>query len=212
MGQFLPRDFYARDTVEVAQALLGQRLVRVTPEGEITGLIVEVEAYLPVDPASHAHRGPSRRNAAMFGPPGHAYVYTIHTRFCLNAVTEPENQGAAVLIRAVEPERGRDLMAARRGMHEERQLARGPGRLCEAFGLDLQWNHWDLTQGDQVWLERGPKLPSWRLGISPRIGIRQAADWPLRFFVLGHSFVSGLRRTHQGAPPLRWTSPNGPGR
>ncbi|MBM4001304.1 MAG: DNA-3-methyladenine glycosylase [Planctomycetes bacterium] len=208
MRRMLPRSFFARDTATVAASLLGKRLVRAAPEGTVSGLIVEVEAYLPrADPASHAHRGRTRRNDAMFGPPGRAYVYTIHTRHCVNVVTESEGVGAAVLIRAVEPERGLDVMAERRGAGVVRDLARGPGRLCDAFAITMMWNRWDLTQGEGLWIERGPRLPAWSMGVSPRIGIRKAAEAPLRFFVLGHAMVSGRRGCHADVPKHRWLTP-----
>src|SRR5687767_11787844 len=107
----LPRDFFARDPVTVARELLGKILVRESEEGLVSGRIVESEAYLSSrDPACHAHRGPNRKNATMFGPAGHAYVYMIHARWCLNAVTEDAGCGSAVLIRAVEPLQGLELM------------------------------------------------------------------------------------------------------
>lgn len=198
----LPRAFYDRSVIEVARDLLGNRLVRQWNGDTITGLIVEVEAYLAKgDPASHSYRGPTRRNASMFGPAGHAYVYTIHTRHCLNVVCEPVGCGAAVLIRAVEPEHGGAWMARHRRCQQPLKWARGPGRLCEAFALDLSWDGWDLTLGEGLWLEPGPGVEPFDIVASPRIGIRLGADLPLRFFVRGHRFVSGPRHFH-GVPRL----------
>ncbi len=174
----LSRAFYDRDVVQVARELLGAYLVRVTAEGTTAGRIVEVEAYLPQnDPANHASRGQTRRNASMFGPPGHAYVYAIHSRWCLNAVTEPEGTASAVLIRAVEPLAGLELMRRRRSVRSAsrsrvdrrkrrgpsesdpalspaqlRNLARGPARLCEAFAIDRTLDGWDLTRGETLWI------------------------------------------------------------
>src|SRR6185312_8955522 len=133
----LGREFYERDPALVARDLVGKRLLRETSAGICGGRIVEVEAYLSRrDPACHASRGPTRRNAAMFGPPGHAYVYMIHSRWCLNAVTEPEGMPSAVLIRAIEPLEGLELMHQRRRTEIVRDLARGPARLCEALAID----------------------------------------------------------------------------
>lgn len=173
----LPRSFFARDPVAVARDLLGLRLVRRTREGITSGRIVEVEAYLARgDPACHAHRGPTRRNASMFGPPGHAYVYAIHSRWCLNVVTESEGTGSAVLLRAIEPCRGRPLMARRRGLGDPRLLASGPARLCEALGVDRDLDGWDLTLGRRLWLERegGQGEHSGEQGDSP--GLRRRTD------------------------------------
>ncbi len=196
-AHILKRAFYDRPVTIVAPELLGKRLVRNWNGQRVSGLIVEVEAYLAKDdPASHSYRGPTRRNRSMFGPPGHAYVYTIHTRYCLNVVCESPGQGAAVLIRAVEPDEGTHLMAQWREGHPPLDWARGPGRLCQAFGLDLAWDGWDLTRGQGLWIEHGPALPTWKIGTSPRIGIRLAQDLPLRFFVQGHRYVSGPRRCH----------------
>jgi DNA-3-methyladenine glycosylase len=123
----MPQSFYDRDVVQVARDLLGMLLVRQTDEGTTIGRLVETEAYLAQgDTANHAHRGMTRRNATMFGPPGHAYVYAIHARFCLNAVTEPEDVASAVLLRAVEPLAGVDLMRARRRLEAVRKGVRPP--------------------------------------------------------------------------------------
>ena len=140
----LPRSFYNRDVILVARELLGKRLVRRTREGVASGRIVEVEAYLADgDSACHASRGMTRRNAAMFGPPGHAYVYSIHARFCLNVVTDLADVPSAVLIRAVEPLEGVAFMQRRRGKEKLRDLTCGPARLCEAFDVDRKLDRWD---------------------------------------------------------------------
>jgi DNA-3-methyladenine glycosylase len=205
----LPRAFYDRDPAEVACALLGKLLLREADEGLCGGRIVEVEAYLSRnDPACHASRGMTQRNAAMFGPPGRAYVYMIHSRWCLNAVTEPEGVPSAVLIRAIEPWWGLEAMQRRRGTDVLRDLARGPARLCEALAIDRQFNHWDLTCGQGLWIAEGPTtdLP-WKIGRSGRIGIRMAQRRLLRFFWEGNPFVSGRFRLGRGASHSRTQSP-----
>ena len=191
----LPRRFYDRDVVEVARDLLGTILVSDSPAGRCTGRIVETEAYLASDdPASHSHRGPNRKNATMFREPGLLYVYTIHARFCMNVVTEPHGTASAVLLRAVEPLEGQQLMQSRRGIDKLLDLARGPARLCQAFQVDRQLDGWDLTLGERIWIERpagAANLPA--IAVSPRIGVTSAHDLPLRFFYPDNPFVSGPR-------------------
>ena len=185
----LPREFYLQPTVEAARALLGKVLVHRTNAGVIAGRIVEAEAYLRDDPACHASRGMSRRNAAMFGEPGHAYVYfTYGMHFCFNAVTAPEGVGEAVLIRAAEPLEGIEVMKANRRNGEVTQLASGPGKLCQAFGLDRQHNGLDLTSGELIIADDGC-VPQ-EIVTSTRIGIRVAADKPWRFYIAGNPHVS----------------------
>ncbi len=176
----LPRSFYARDVVMVAKDLLGKHLVRDTAEGKTVGRIVEVEAYLRKgDPASHCHRGRTRRNASMFGPPGHAYVYSIHSRFCFNAVAEHAGVPGGVLIRAVEPLQGMDLMGRRRGT--DIQLTRGPARLCEAFAVTRELDGWDLTRGEGLWVAKSPGREAVLVVSTRRIGVTAAAHRRLRF-------------------------------
>lgn len=192
----LPRRFYNRDVTTVTRALLGRHLIHESPQGTTVGRIVEVEAYLSEgDPSCHGARGKTRRNEALFGPPGRAYVYAIHSRWCLNAVAEPENIACAALIRAVEPLEGIDLMRARRERESLLDLARGPGRLCQAFGIDKAQNHWDLTLGEKLWIAATPRplARSEVVGISPRIGVTSAHELPLRFFIAGSRWVSGKR-------------------
>ena len=189
----LPRRFFARDTVDVARDLLGCTLWAASGATVCAGRIVEVEAYLDErDPASHAGRGPTPRSAIMFGPPGVAYVYLIYGRHhCLNAVTEQDGRAGAVLIRALEPLVGRGAMRDRagRGGRAPTSLCAGPGRLCRALGIDLRWNGLPLTgkarngpnnsSSGRVWIAAG--RPPIRISRGPRIGIRRAADRPLRF-------------------------------
>jgi DNA-3-methyladenine glycosylase len=178
---------------------VGKRLIRETPAGLCGGRIVETEAYLSVrDPACHASRGKTRRNASMFGPPGHAYVYMIHSRWCLNAVTEPAGVPSAILIRAIEPLDGIELMQQRRRTEILRDLTRGPARLCEALAIDRTYDGWDLTVGRELWIADDPEHAETPLRIarSGRIGISSAQRRLLRFFLAGNRFVSG--RTARG--------------
>ncbi len=200
----LPREFYQRDTVDVARELLGKRLVRRSLEGMTTGRIVEVEAYLPInDPACHAARGRTRSNEAMFGPPGRAYVYPIHSRYCFNVVTQGKGTPTAVLIRAIEPLAGIELMRRRRGRQDRSELARGPGRLCQAFAIDRQLDHWDLVRGERLWIDDELSgSTTLDVGQSKRIGVTSAHDLPLRFFETNSPWVSGPRRLQSG-PPTR---------
>jgi len=189
----LPRDFYDRDPVAVARELLGMLLVRINSEGRSAGIIVETEAYLARnDPANHAYRGQTRRNASMFGPPGHAYIYTIHTRWCLNAVTEPAGVPSAVLIRAIEPVEGVKLMRERRDGAELREVARGPWRLCQALAIDRALDGHDLTLGRGLWIARpnSPTPTPASIVSTTRVGISSATDLPLRFYLADNPFVS----------------------
>ncbi len=192
----LPLAFYARPTLEVARALIGKTLSRRTAEGVTAGVIVETEAYVAaIDPAAHGYRGKTPRNAVMFGPPGRAYVYfTYGMHHCLNIVTEGEGVAAAVLLRALEPTAGIALMRSRRGERiADRDLARGPGRLCAALALTLADNGLDLC-GDALWLEDTPDFPpNAPIAATPRIGIAQAADWPWRFVLADSPWVSGRK-------------------
>ena len=160
----------------------------------LVGRIVETEAYFPDDPASHAFRGPTQRNRAMFGPPLHAYVYFIYgTNWCLNVTAEADGVGAAALVRALEPVRGVETMRELRGRAEikDRDLARGPGNLCKAFGIGPEFDGADLRSDDRLWIaDDGVVLP---VGVSTRIGITRAAHEPLRFYARGNPSVSGAR-------------------
>jgi DNA-3-methyladenine glycosylase len=179
----LPRRFCARPALEVAPALLGHVLARRLPNGPtLRARIVETEAYEPEDPASHAFRGPTARNAVMFGPPGHLYVYFVYgMHFCMNVVTAAHGHGSAVLLRAGEPLESLDAMARLRGRAEPRELCRGPARWAQAFGVDRSLDGADLVDGEEIWLERGAGLRPEAVERTPRIGIRRAADLPWRF-------------------------------
>lgn len=185
----LPVEFYARETTQVARDLLGCWLVHETPAGLCAGIIVETEAYGPEDRANHAYRGQTKRNAVMFGRPGLAYVYRIYgVHWCLNAVTVAEGVGEAVLIRAIEPRAGPDLMRARRGQNDVRRLCAGPACLCQAMEIEGQHNGADLTQGPLRILPRTTPEPE--IVATPRIGVKHAADRLWRFAVVDSAYVS----------------------
>lgn len=185
----LPPEFYLQPTLEVARDLLGHILIHETDEGITAGVIVETEAYLVGDPANHASRGKTARNAAMFGPPGIAYVYQVHTHHCLNAVTAPEGVGEAVLIRAIEPIVGLHLMRQRRRVEDERLLTSGPGKLTQALHITLAQNFSPLYEG-RLRIVKGEPVPSASVVQTGRVGIRHWADKPWRFYVRGNPFVS----------------------
>ncbi|MDP9018600.1 MAG: DNA-3-methyladenine glycosylase [Candidatus Eremiobacteraeota bacterium] len=189
----LARDALPSTTVALAKALIGRILVRDTAGGRTAGRIVETEAYLTNDAASHAFRGETKRNASMFLPPFHAYVYQIYgTYFCLNISTEAQGRGEAVLLRALEPLNGLPLMMRRRGSEKLSDLCRGPGRLCAAMDVDTGLDGLDLFENSELWLADSAGPPP-RLGTSTRIGITKAPDEPLRFYEVGSRFVSGPR-------------------
>ena len=184
--QRLPRRFFAADSRELAPVLLNKVLVC----GERSGRIVEVEAYAgEVDPASHAFRGWTARNATMFGPPGHLYVYfTYGMHYCANVVCGPDGEASAVLLRGLTPLTGLEAMRAARGpaARRDRDLCNGPGKLCQALGLDRAFDGADLVTGDRgvelVDDDTGPPVVP---GVSGRVGISVAADVPWRFYVPG---------------------------
>ena len=186
----LVRPFYARETSLVARDLIGKILFRESPDGVTSGRIVEAEAYTgESDPASHAFRGPTRRNGVMFGPPGYLYVYLSYgMHVCCNVVTESEGIAGAVLLRAVEPLEGVEHMLARRGPRPIRQLANGPGKLCQALGITLIDYGADLTTSSVGVADDGRAAPD--VAVGGRVGISAAADLPRRYFVPGSPFVS----------------------
>ncbi len=191
----LPPGFYARDTVVVAKALLGQLLVSVVGGRRCLARIVETEAYVgPHDPACHAagwRRTP--RNEVLYGPPGLAYVYfTYGMHWCVNVVTEPEGYPAAVLLRAAEPLEGLATMRRRRGRVPDLALAAGPARLTQALGIDRRLNGHRLASRP-LWIAAGEAAPARQVVAGPRVGIRVAADWKLRFYVRDNPFVSRPR-------------------
>ncbi len=190
----VPRRFYSRDTLIVAPELLGKLLVRRVSSGLLVGRIVETEAYRGVDdPASHSYRGKTPRNAVMFGPPGIAYVYfTYGNHYCLNAVTEEEGTPAAVLIRAVEPLEGVNVMKRNRRVEKLTELGSGPGKLTKALQITREQNGCDLTDKASNLKICEPSEPSrvFETVHTTRIGIRLAQDRPWRFYVKGNPHVS----------------------
>jgi DNA-3-methyladenine glycosylase len=177
----------------VARQLLGKHLVRKHEQGITVGRVVETEAYIgPNDKACHASRGCTPRTQIMFGDAGYAYVYLIYGfHHMLNIVTEAPNLPAAVLIRAVEPVKGMDLMAARRGTQERRNLASGPGKLCQAFAIDRSLNGKDLCGRELYLIDPGDPPPNF--STTPRIGVDYAGEWthkPWRFIIPDNKFVS----------------------
>lgn len=209
----LERAFFARPVLAVAPDLLGCRLVRVLRDGaRLEGRIVEVEAYLGdgSDAGSHSHRGETRRNRSMFGPPGHFYVYLSHgLHFCANLVCEPAGTGAAVLLRAVEPLAGEARMRALRGGRNERELANGPGKLAQAFAITLADDGASALRGS-LRIEARSDLRAPAIETSARIGLGKGVDLPYRFFVRGSAWLSRpAGRALPAAPIIRasWRNP-----
>ena len=180
----LRRDFFDRSVHEVAPELIGASLL----VGDVGGIIVEVEAYHHTDPAAHSYRGRTERNAVMFGPPGHAYVYRSYgIHWCLNFVCEQEGSASAVLIRALAPTAGLAKMRRRRRLTEERALCSGPGKLCEALCVTRAHNGLPL---DRAPFELRARKGSPEIVVGPRIGITKAVEQPWRYGMKGSTFVS----------------------
>jgi DNA-3-methyladenine glycosylase len=238
-GRVLPRAFYRRPTLDVARDLIGKVLVHRTAEGRSAGVIVEVEAYIGEDdPACHAAPGPTARNAPMYGPPGHAYVYFNYgVHYLVNVVTEPSGVPAAVLVRALEPVEGLDLMRRRRGTRRDgtqvsdHDVCRGPGNLTKAMGIGPGQNRADLTRAARagrggaggsgadaeqsaLWIEdRGYRVSA--ISWSRRIGIQVGVEHEWRCYAEGHPCVSGATAAASAARrtscrPRRGTRSSGP--
>jgi DNA-3-methyladenine glycosylase len=203
-GRLPARAHFEAPPERVAPWLLGKILAHKSGAGLLAGRIVEVEAYLgphndPPDPAAHSHRGPTPRNAVLFGPAAHAYVYAIYGRyFCMNVTCEPEGRAGCVLLRALEPVAGAGIMAVNRGLADgakDRQLTAGPGRLCQAMGLTRErHNGLDLLDPASPLQIRDDGYIAAQVLVTARIGIRHAVDWPLRFALPGSACVSGPKR------------------
>ena len=190
--------------MQVARELLGMSLLRKTQGKWIGGQIVETEAYLSKgDAASHSARGKTAGNTSMFGPPGTLYVYPIHAKYCLNAVTQPSGIGSAVLIRAIEPIWGLPTMQRQRGTDELGRLTRGPAMLCQALGIDRSLDLSDLVRSSSVGIFQSGKTAR-RVCRTTRIGVTKAKERKLRFFIDGNWYVSGRRQDHRTRP----TRPN----
>jgi DNA-3-methyladenine glycosylase len=200
----LPRKFFDRDAITIGRELLGKLLIRRDGRKLLAGRIVEDEAYLgPLDPAAHAFNGPTARNAVLFGPPGHAYVYFIYgNHYCTNVSCTPKGNGGGVLLRAMEPVLSVHAMAEARGLllpvepriSQLRLISSGPGRMSEALGITRERdNGKDLTYTrSDLWLADDGYRPD-RVATTKRIGIKKAIDEPLRFVIAGNPFVSGPR-------------------
>ena len=197
----LPRSFYLRGAVEVARGLLGKLLIHALPEGLTAGVVVETEAYAgPTDAACHAFgipaARPGHRTEVMFRAGGYAYVYLIYGMYhCFNVVAGPKGFPEAVLIRALEPRFGFELMRERRGMDDARKLCGGPGRLCRALRIAREQNGMDLT-GGTLFLAEGEPIPDTRVAATPRINVDysgEAAGYPYRFAVKDSPFLSTRR-------------------
>ena len=208
--QRLPLDFYQQhDTLTLSQLLLGCELVHESAKGTTAGIIVETEGYLTGDPACHAYRRQTTRNAAMFGPAGTLYVYQIYNHYnCINVVMGPEGVGEAVLIRALEPTEGLDLMSLRRNeafktgferyrsntidsttADGQRNLANGPGKLTIALGISRERDNFSSLVTSSIYI-RGPVLHDFDMVTTTRIGITLGVDLPYRYYVKGNKFVS----------------------
>jgi DNA-3-methyladenine glycosylase len=214
-GKLLKRTFFEGPPEQVSPRLLGKVFAHRTRAGWLAGRIVEVEAYLgphndPPDPAAHTYRGPTPRNQVIFGPPGHAYVYSIYGRYyCMNISCEPEGQAGCILLRALEPVLGLKQMARNRSLAADAkpsQLTSGPSRLCQALGLTrLRHNGLDLLDPDSPLQVLDDGFEGGELLITKRIGIRHAVDLPLRFSLKGHTCVSGPKSlTGQVIGRIRW--------
>ncbi|MFQ5593195.1 MAG: DNA-3-methyladenine glycosylase [Anaerolineae bacterium] len=203
MSERIERAFCARATIEVARELLGCRLVRVLDGQHLSGIITETEAYVGEDDqASHASVGRTARNAVMYGPPGYAYVYLIYgIHHCLNVVTEREGFPAAVLIRALQPEEGIEIMRRHRPGRPDPELTNGPGKLCQALHIDRTLNGTDLVAGETLFIERSSPVEKTQIVATPRIGVRgdeAAINAPWRFEVTGYGMRDagcGMRDT-----------------
>lgn len=192
LGAPLSHAFYDRPTETVSRELLGAVLECETSDGLTRGVIVETEAYLgPDDPACHAVAGLTSRTEHLFGPPGTSYVYLIYGMYwCFNAVTRERGHGSAVLVRAVSPTDGLELMRRRRPRAKrDRDLTNGPGKLCLAMGIVGEMSGCSLRTGPVV-IRRGTDVPDDDVVVTPRIGITRAAEWPLRYHVRGDPYVS----------------------
>jgi DNA-3-methyladenine glycosylase len=201
----LERQFFARSVHDVAPELIGVTLL---VDG-VGGAIVEVEAYDHEDPAAHGYRGRTERNASMFGPPGHAYVYRSYgIHWCLNFVCEQEGSASAVLIRALEPTHGLDEMRARRRLDDQRLLCAGPGRLCQALGVTREHDGLPL---DRPPFELVARVAEPELAVGPRVGITKAAEQPWRYGLAGSRFLSRGISVERAAPGQRQSGREAPG-
>jgi DNA-3-methyladenine glycosylase len=200
--QPLAQSFYRPSAAKVAPALLGHFLIRRTPQGICGAAIVETEAYLRDDPACHGYARQTPRNRTMYGPPGRAYVYFIYgNHYCFNTVCQRTGIAEAVLVRAIEPLFGLEIMREQRPVSKEFDLTNGPAKFCEAMQIDRQHDGIDICDSDSpLFVARNPSLRQFLHDRAPlitttRIGISKAADLPLRFYLAGSTFISRRART-----------------
>jgi DNA-3-methyladenine glycosylase len=188
----LSKRFYTHDTVTVARNLLGKFLWRNTENGLMAGKIVETEAYLSEnDPACHASLKKTKRNEKMFEAGGISYVYLIYGfYYCFNVVSGPADKGEAVLIRALEPVEGMDIMNNYRPVKKLKDLTNGPGKLCTALNITIKENGIDLIESNDLFITKGINVPTADIFVTTRIGLTKAADLPLRFYIKGNEFIS----------------------
>lgn len=185
----LPKEFYSQKVEELANKLLGCELVHKTKDGITAGIIVETESYHQTDEASHSYKGRSPRTEAMFGPGGHAYIYfTYGMHWCFNVTAEAAGIGAGVLIRALEPTQGLELMAKRRNMTKVRNFCNGPAKLTQAMGI-TKGDYGKSLYKSNLYIT-APKIEDFEIGLGPRIGISRAIDKPWRFWIKDNKFVS----------------------
>lgn len=186
----ITKSFFKKNTLEIARALLNCYIVNNAKEGETMGKIVETEAYLSNDPASHSFNGKTKRNSTMFGQPGKAYVYfTYGMHHCFNVVTREEGVGEAVLIRALEPISGIELMKKRRKTNNIKNLCSGPAKLVQAMGIEKKHNGLDIIEG-KLRICMGKPIEDNNIIQTKRIGISKGADLPYRFYIKDNAFVS----------------------
>ncbi len=190
--RILPRGFYSRPALQVAQDLLGKYLVRHIDSDELIGRIVEVEAYGGTDdPASHAYKGRTPRNRVMFGKPGVAYVYfTYGNHYCLNIVSDAEGVPAAVLMRALEPIAGIEIMKTNRGVGRILDLTNGPGKLTKALKIGADLNGYDVVNGKDLFVASAHERKNFEIVSTPRVGIKVGTDKLWRFHIKGNQYVS----------------------
>ena len=193
----IPRSELPSDTAELARHLIGKVVARVTPEGAMSGRVVETEAYPPGDAAGHAFRVETPRNRSLFLERGHAYVYLAYgVSWMLNVSSEAAGLGAGVLIRALQPVEGVEVMMRNRGTENARDLARGPGRLAVALEIDRRLDGVDLCRKGPLWLARDDSETA-EIAVSTRIGLTKEVDRPLRFYARRNPCVSGPRKLNQ---------------
>jgi DNA-3-methyladenine glycosylase len=193
----LPRSFFEPSAELVAPRMLGHWLIRQSADGVCGGPIVETEAYMADDPASHAYGGETPRNRVMYGPPGRAYVYLIYGfHHCVNAVCRPAGHAEAVLIRAIEAQFGEEIMRRHRPVPDAIALTNGPGKLCAALNIDRKFDGMDLCDtASPLFIAENPAVKSFRrrrgpVALSSRIGLTRAAEAPLRFYLTKSAFIS----------------------